>query len=738
MPDFHRLEAPPADYDLGADPGPLPATYDYINNSPSAATGTAASERAQASTGPKPSGFNSGTYFLAWRDPAISANVNRLAKALAENDDYLDKLFRRRMAEVTKTSVVLAGAGFFELPGVKVYTGTDPAAPANTLVQFLTAGATADEEVFIASSMSYIRATDIQPAGGGASVVGSGWVTSPRIVLSGSATGTFQVYYLKQASLARIGPGALSYYQRRDAAGYELQQIILKMVGNANVGGTTYKSTPDTSLRHLAHSGLDERYRKATVSSSGAGAGTAGNLDTPGSGAVILRDGQAPTSYSGLSGGNKRKYVDPINAQWRSEVHDQGGTLPSRANTGLGSSGFVAYGNRWSTRGQRNFAPSLATFLSLHPSLETASPVSAGLYKKYTHIPPTTGSIVRLGASNDFYVLTLNGTGVYPDPYFWVDVGGAVHKTSVVVKRDFIELGFAGGTPPTRMFQIVALYDTGGGTDNRKAVICPVDTGNDNEIPGGTTAVDCRLVRAQWSVGQASPASKIAFDIPTFPAPVSDTDFSLDGMYLAYPPLETTDQTSGTDEFYNPKLNNPLLELMGDHDRRKLVSLREYQYNPLLSTPSTEQGYLTARGTLSIRKVVPHAVGQDNISGGADPQAYTANFTDNDRVILEVDVSRAISNLVLELGAFGLPKGGEIQLFVRHNSGSGGYLTGPTQWGTSLDGVVTYGTVFFANAADAFLKGMTGWVDWYRFVNIGTTGSPTLIATLTRVGGGAL
>ena len=52
--------------------------------------------------------------------------------------------------------------------------------------------------------------------------------------------------------------------------------------------------------------------------------------------------------------------------------------------------------------------------------------------------------------------------------------------------------------------------------------------------------------------------------------------------------------------------------------------------------------------------------------------------------------------------------------------------------------MTTYGLVYFENAADAFLKGATGWVDWYRFVNIGTNLSPILIGTVSRMGGGAL
>lgn len=106
---FHRLTVPTYF-------GGLPGGADYINN---AISGTPAFANGALVAGP-----NSGSYFVGFAEDATSADVNRPAKALAENTDFLDDLLHRdialpiRTADVGPTvggtlSVLLTGPGIF-------------------------------------------------------------------------------------------------------------------------------------------------------------------------------------------------------------------------------------------------------------------------------------------------------------------------------------------------------------------------------------------------------------------------------------------------------------------------------------------------------------------------------------------------------------------------------------------------------------------------------------------------
>jgi hypothetical protein len=120
--------------------------------------------------------------------------------------------------------------------------------------------------------------------------IGDGWYTgSLTLNFSGPiAAGQFwQVYYTNRALLQSLPTDAFSFNTVRNTitVNEQLQEVLrdLHSGGAADVWDDAWAST----ILDLAYSGLDDRYRRSTTG--------AGNLDTPGDGAIITRDGQAPT-----------------------------------------------------------------------------------------------------------------------------------------------------------------------------------------------------------------------------------------------------------------------------------------------------------------------------------------------------------------------------------------------------------------------------------------------------------
>lgn len=193
---FHRLSVP-------AYFGGLPGGYDYINNalagSPSFAGGI------------KASGPNVGTYFIGWGDSAGTEDANRPHKALAENCDALDDLFRRDLAVPQLTadveavgsvsSIVLPVGTFVGLPGTP-----NTQAGIATFVDVVDAN---DRDITVAATGAKVRVTSITGAtpGDGFSTATVTLNLSPAI-----PTGTiYRVYYGARGNLATLPADALTF-----------------------------------------------------------------------------------------------------------------------------------------------------------------------------------------------------------------------------------------------------------------------------------------------------------------------------------------------------------------------------------------------------------------------------------------------------------------------------------------------------------------------------------------------
>lgn len=244
---FHRLTVPVYF-------GGLPGGYDYINN---ALVGTPAPANGVLVAGP-----NTGSYFLGFGSDATSADINRPAKALAENTDYLDDLLRRGLASPLVTSDVVAGAPVPSIlltgPGIFVGEGGTPntVAGIRTFVQVTDEN---DNEIFDASGAEcQVTAIGPEVPGAGFSAGNITLTISPSI-----PTGkTYRVYYFVRSSLATFTDGVLQKARRRwnaapavlgVAAGTSASQLREVIYGQENIrtltgAGTLHSPARDSTL----------------------------------------------------------------------------------------------------------------------------------------------------------------------------------------------------------------------------------------------------------------------------------------------------------------------------------------------------------------------------------------------------------------------------------------------------------------------------------------------------------
>lgn len=606
MPDFHRYTTTPVDY-YNPSGGALPTGYDYINNDPGNPTGGGTTDRAYANPA-KPSGANTGTYFTAWGDEATSANANRAHKALAENCDYIDNALRRRMGSPVFTAGVALSGGdaYYEIVGVSVWCGSSVSDDPRDLVQILDVNG--DEIIKQTAGVNAaFYASDLQPIGGGGTLIGSGWSSTAgvRVVFSTTAAAATRYFrYTKLDSLLTMPAGSTTARVHRARAGYNVVNAVSLLKGPDAAPDTAITAAPVSSVADLAYGGLDARYRRQTTDA----AYSFGSLDTPGGGAIIQRDGQAPTALSQINSGyadGVRTLVDPINAAWKADMRDAGqvGAGTAVLNKAHGSVGFASYGARWGVRGFDNYSPSIAGLLHAWAHRDTRRPVSDGTHV-YTNVPAESSADLEClsSATLPYWVITLNGTGAYPDAYFWKDIGGSVLRTAIVRKRDLLEVTFTDATAKvvTRTFLIVELYtDVGGlGLNNRKALVTPLDMGSSLNIGLGVHPAVVTWVAPTFFVGDGAAGSTIAMDGLAAPAGISFTDVSLDGLYCVDPPLMTSNQGTSGSDFYAPETTSPTA-FFGTHtSTKKAVSVAAFDNNATVGR-YIEKGYWRGDGYLA-------------------------------------------------------------------------------------------------------------------------------------------
>jgi hypothetical protein len=325
---FHRYSVPSYF-------GGLPGGYDYINDP---VTNGDAGVAAFAD-GKKASGTNAGTYFIAFGEDATSSDVNRPAKALAQNTDIIDDLLHRDLALTTRTADVTAGGSVSSIViAGQVYVGDNGVA--NTQ-------ATRDSLISVLDNNDnelLVGATKVQAAlihdGSSNNVVGnqaSGFFNTVTVNLNVAIpTGTtYRVYYGSRSNLANLPKDALTSIKIRGAQEVEaaVEQLFRDL--HSSAAGTNWNDAWVATINSLARTGLDGRYRLSTVDP-----GATPALNTPGNGGAILRDGPSMAvvfpSYDLTNFGTvgSSRYPDPLLASWR--LRRASNTVGTVADTKLG------------------------------------------------------------------------------------------------------------------------------------------------------------------------------------------------------------------------------------------------------------------------------------------------------------------------------------------------------------------------------------------------------------------
>jgi len=210
----------------------------------------------------KASGPNQYTYFVAFAEGGTSANTNRGIRALAQNTDVLDDILRTSVPKYATASLPSPGLDYVTLSG-DVFVG-DSVMPASALVA-LSDPVTGHR---LYNGVLPVSVTDIDNGTPGSSVIGTGWATNPTIRFNTTVSTALLVTYGARTSNARI------VEQEREA----LWRMFVQGLDTA------------VNAKSLELHGFNEWYRRATALSP-ISVGSA--PDTPGSGAVVIRDGQA-------------------------------------------------------------------------------------------------------------------------------------------------------------------------------------------------------------------------------------------------------------------------------------------------------------------------------------------------------------------------------------------------------------------------------------------------------------
>lgn len=319
---FHRLVTPTYF-------GGLPGGYDYINT-PSL-NGDPGSPAPM--DGKKGSGTNQGTYLVAFGEDATANNTNRGLQALAQNTDAIDDLLRRDLALTSRTADVTAGApvSSIVLAG-QTYVGDFGVANNQATRDLLVSILDNNDNEIITTAGTVVKALLIHD-GASNNVVGtqtSGFYSGPTVALNVAipAGVTYRVYYGTRSNLATLPKDAFTNIKIRGAqeVSGEVERVLRDLHA---ASGATWNDPWLATINSLARTGLDGRYRLASISDPGGGT----TMDTPGNGGFITRDGtsiklRAPTYLLGSIGTvGIDAYVDPLLAMLKLErVSTQNGT----------------------------------------------------------------------------------------------------------------------------------------------------------------------------------------------------------------------------------------------------------------------------------------------------------------------------------------------------------------------------------------------------------------------------
>jgi hypothetical protein len=373
-------------------------TYDYVNV---VSAGVGAGDGSANTDVQKASGPNQFTYFVAFGEDATSLNANRGFKAAFESLDVLDDVVRTSLPKLATVSGASPSANGIQIVG-DVWCGSSALTPADSLV-----GASDSQERPLYNGINLVAITDIDNGTPGNSVIGTGWVTNPTVRFSLPVVSSYVLYYGARTSLGRLAesePGA-----------WWTQDIEALNQGHRNSG--------------IFQHGLDELYRRSS-------APTTPNppLNTPGSGAFIVRDGpsvrlQLPTQNWGTA-----PYPDKFLAGYAVSYPAYNVASSFATNNG-GDTGLLALAGYRSS----SDAAELSAAGPLRAAVATQIPRNVnnanwGGSSAYTRIPAAAAATLNVGGSDSARV-TLTAPSFFR----------AGSSSAVYSGIDVLEVDFGGG-----------------------------------------------------------------------------------------------------------------------------------------------------------------------------------------------------------------------------------------------------------------------------------------------------
>ena len=447
---FHRYITPTYNLLGGAFPGTIGAqVYDLVNVA-SGGVGGGEDGSANADSAKAAPHVNAGTYFVAFGEDATSSFANRGMRALSENTDFLDNIVRGSIQRPASTAATLAAASSYTLTGIEAWCG-DTVGESSIESLFEVVDSAGGQIYNSVGTKIYVTSVD---DGSGGTVVGTGFVTSPRIFLNDAYTGSILIRYLARTSLARIQELPERYRDTR---------LLMQAATDATYGASFYLH------------GLNDMYRRGTSISQDFGATTA---DTPGNGATICRDGQALRVWSPWIDGNQAPpagdYPDPFLSNFIADYNRQVSPESDTYRNYDGNIGFLnLYPNRttWSgdtsqveagePQGRGRFH---AGFMSAFPLNVDADTLTLGgsVWTRLKIGTPGTTSGAVLSVTSPYYV---------GDP--------ATLERAIVNDLDMVEVTFT-TSAQTRVY-LVSSVDPAANTITLKtlagvAAVLPTDT----------------------------------------------------------------------------------------------------------------------------------------------------------------------------------------------------------------------------------------------------------------------
>lgn len=397
-------------------------TYDRAN----VVSGGSGSGGSAPADGQKGSGVNNYTYFVGFGDDATSLNTNRGFRAAFESLDTLDNILRE------------------SLPKHATVTGPSPVSDAIVIpgdVWCGNAGDTADRLVaaYQASGFPLVNGTtavypiDIDNGTVGSSVVGTGWVSSPTVRFNVPVTQAYEIVYGARTTLARVSEIEQGAWWGQDIESINLSHVTFGV------------------FRH----GLDEMYRRATTPTT-----PSPLLNTPGSGAVIRRDGQALTVLEPDVAYTAGPYPDPFLASFKT-VKESTGTTTAQPDKD-GAIGYLSVTSFRNSFEAGDPGTSLYNYAGLvQRSVDTDDYGGVGL----------TTTRVPAGAS-----ATINPTGspagtlrLTSTAHYWYKVFGVDKKTALRSNVDLIQI-----TRSTGEKRLVRVSDAVAGATQLDVVVAAV------------------------------------------------------------------------------------------------------------------------------------------------------------------------------------------------------------------------------------------------------------------------